>query len=121
MIGYNNFPKEYQALYDNLNSEYLLYCVKNGKEEEWNKIYDQYLDIGLEACGLNRDTTEYPELFSRKFETADGLFSQPLLMRPNLNDLKNPDDKKLLFKGLHLEGANLAGQHCRMSNLKNVS
>lgn len=109
MIGYNNFPKEYQALYDNLNSEYLLYCVKNGKEEEWNKIYDQYLDIGLEACGLNRDTTEYPELFSRKFETADGLFSQPRLMRPNLKDLKNPDDKKLLFKGLHLEGANFSG------------
>ena len=66
MIDYSNLPKEYQELYDSLNSEYLLYCVENGKEEEWNEKYTLYLDYGLKACGLDKNTTYYFELFSRK-------------------------------------------------------
>ena len=114
MIGYFNFPKEYQELYDSLNSEYLLYCVENGKEEEWNEKYDSYLNAGVEYFGLDRNTAEYPELFSRKFETVNEL-SQPLLMRPNLQDIQIPAGKKLRFKGLHLEGADFSGV-----TLKNV-
>ena len=87
MIGYFNFPKEYQELYDSLNSEYLLYCVENGKEEEWNEKYDSYLNAGVEYFGLDRNTADYPELFSIKFETVNEL-SQPLLMRPNLQDIQ---------------------------------
>ena len=109
MIDYSNLPKEYQELYDSLNSEYLLYCVENGKEEEWNEKYTLYLDYGLKACGLDKNTTYYFELFSKKFETADGVFSQPHLLRPNLQDIQIPDGKEIIFRRLHLEGANFYG------------
>ena len=115
MIDYSNLPKEYQELYDSLNSEYLLYCVENGKEEEWNEKYTLYLDYGLKACGLDKNTTYYFELFSRKFETADSIFSRPLLLRPNIQDIIIPDDRDIIFRRLHLEGADFSN-----STLENV-
>ena len=99
-----------KELYDNLSFEYLIECAKNGKIDEWNQLYENYLISEWERLFPNKkyDTKNYGEFF----EYYSGL-KRPDYSGKDFNDAIQEGAKFTFFylKGsdisfAHLDGAN---------------
>ncbi len=84
-----------QELYEKLSFEYLIECAENKRIDEWNALYQEYLE------------SEWKRLYPARKWDPDNVFE----LAKRQPDFKRPDFSGKDFQETISQGINFAGAH----------